>query len=91
MSVADANPLALDEPRPLFIHLGYGEFSQNIQFSVWGSRENYLELRNQIAQAIRRAFDEAGIEIPVPQRALRLPAGSVPVTIVPQSTGEPAS
>ncbi|MDO3377565.1 mechanosensitive ion channel family protein [Geoalkalibacter halelectricus] len=84
MEVADKNPLCLDEPKPLFIFNGFGDSSLNIQFSVWAKRENFLELRNSMQLSIKRAFDEAGIEIPFPHRTLY--AGSVtepfPVRVV---------
>ncbi|HSH70842.1 MAG TPA: mechanosensitive ion channel family protein, partial [Deferrisomatales bacterium] len=75
MAVADENPLCLMEPKPLFIFLGYGESSLDIQFSVWAKRENFLDLRNGIYEEIKLAFDAAGIEIPFPHRSLY--AGSV--------------
>lgn len=87
-AVADANPLCLEEPEPLFIFKGYGDSALEMQFSVWGKRENFLELRNGIQLEIKAAFDAAGIEIPFPHRTLY--AGAVtepfPVTVV----GHPA-
>lgn len=82
--VADRNPICLEEPAPLFIFLGFGDSSLNLQFSVWGKRENYLDLLNTIRMEIKAAFDAHGIEIPFPHRTLY--AGSVtdplPVQIV---------
>lgn len=84
LDVADKNPLCLEEPKPLFIFLGFGESSLNIQFSVWAAQENFLDLRNIIQEEIKQAFDRAGIEIPFPHRTLY--AGSVtdpfPVRVV---------
>ena len=69
-SVADRNPLCLEEPKPLYIFKGFGESSLDIQFSVWARRENFLELKNSIQEEIKDAFDEHGIEIPFPHRTL---------------------
>ncbi|MEQ8857997.1 MAG: mechanosensitive ion channel family protein [Pseudomonadales bacterium] len=84
LEVADHNRLCLDEPPPLFIFLGFGDSSLDIQFSVWAARENFLPLRNSITAEIKTAFDAAGIEIPFPHRSLY--AGEVtkpfPVTLV---------
>lgn len=84
MAVADANPLCLDEPKPLFMFLGFGNSSLDLQFSVWGMRANFLALRNSIQMEVKKAFDAAGIEIPFPHRSLY--AGSVtepfPVRVV---------
>lgn len=68
--VAGRNPICLDEPRPLFIYLGYGDSGLELQFSVWAKRENFLLLRNSIMEEIKTAFDENGIEIPFPHRTL---------------------
>ncbi len=68
--IAEANPLALEDPAPLVIFLGYGDSGINLQLSVWGLRENYLPLRNSIASDVKRVFDEEGVEIPFPHRML---------------------
>lgn len=68
--VADRNPTCLDEPKPLFIYLGYGDSGLELQLSVWAKRENFLLLRNSIMEEIKTAFDENGIEIPFPHRTL---------------------
>ena len=70
MNAAEANVHCLDEPAPLFIFTGFGDSSLDIQFSVWARRENFLTLRNTISADIKRAFDEAGIEIPFPHRTI---------------------
>jgi len=45
LEVADRNPLCLDEPAPLIIFQGFADSSMNLQFSVWATRESYLELK----------------------------------------------
>jgi len=69
-SVAEKNPLCLEEPKPLYIFQGFGESSLNIQFSVWAKRENFLELKNTIQEEIKTAFDKQDIEIPFPHRTI---------------------
>lgn len=75
MRIATHNPLCLDEPEPLFIFLGFGASSLDLQFSVWAARENFLQLMNSIQEEIKTSFDAAGIEIPFPH--LSLYTGSV--------------
>ncbi|MDW7712015.1 MAG: mechanosensitive ion channel family protein [Deferrisomatales bacterium] len=75
LTVAERNPLCLEEPKPLFLFLGFGDSSLDLQFSVWALRQNFLEIRNTIHAEIKAAFDAAGIEIPFPHRSLY--AGSV--------------
>lgn len=91
MAVADHNPLCLDEPRPLFIFTGFGESSLDIQFSAWAKRENYLDLRNSLQEEVKLAFDEAGIEIPFPHRALYAGEETRPFPVVVHTADPPAS
>ena len=70
MEVAAKNPLALREPRPVIIFQSFGESAVNLQFSVWTARDNYLDLRNGLAEDVREAFQREGIEIPYPHRAV---------------------
>ena len=68
--LAEKNPLSLEEPKPLFIFLGFGDSAINLQFSIWVKRENFLDLKNAIQEEIKAAFEQEGIEIPFPQRTL---------------------
>ncbi|MDR6984465.1 small-conductance mechanosensitive channel [Rheinheimera pacifica] len=79
LNVADNNPLCLDEPGPMFLFLGFGDSSLNIQFSVWAKRENFRDLRNSLQEEIKLAFDQAGIEIPFPQRTVYLAQQATPL------------
>jgi len=79
--VAAANPVCLDEPKPLFVFLGFGESSLDMQFSVWVKRENFLDLKNSIHEEIKEAFDAEGIEIPFPHRSLYTGAVTEPFPI----------
>lgn len=79
--VATQNILCLDEPAPLFILLGFGTSSVNIQFSVWAKRENFLALKNTMYQEVKKAFDERGIEIPYPHISLYKGEATQPIPI----------
>jgi len=70
LQLAEKNPLSLEEPKPLFIFLGFGDSAINLQFSIWVKRENFLDLKNSIQEEIKTAFEREGIEIPFPQRTL---------------------
>lgn len=70
LKVASDNPLCLEEPRPTVNMQGFGESSINLQFSVWTARKNYGDLRDDIQEQIKLAFDKAGIEFPFPTRTL---------------------
>lgn len=81
IKTADDYPLSLDQPRPLVIFQGFGDSSLNLQFSVWTTRENFLELRNTIPERVRKAFLEAGIEIPFPHRSLYAGSETAPFPV----------
>lgn len=89
MAVADANPLCLEEPKPLFILIGFGDSSVNIQFSVWAKRENFLELKNSIQIEIKQAFDREGIEIPFPHRTIYAGSATGPIPVTMFESGQP--
>lgn len=75
LDIASKNPLCLEEPAPLFIFLGFGSSSIDIQLSVWSQRENFLKMKNSMFENIKQAFDQEGIEIPFPHVSIY--AGSV--------------
>lgn len=73
--VASRSPPCLEEPAPLVVHSGYGESSVDLQFSVWATQENWLEMRTQILLAIKQAFDAEGVEFASPQMAVHMEGG----------------
>jgi len=79
--VADANPLVLANPNPLFIFKGYGDSALEFQFSVWTLRENYLQTMNSIKVEIKETFDANDIEIPFPHRTLYMGSVSEPFKV----------
>ena len=70
LEVADANPLVLEEPEPVFIYKGYGDSALELQFSIWSTQENFGALFRFFREEIKTAFDAHGIEIPFPHRSL---------------------
>lgn len=83
-AVADANPLCLVDPEPQVFFQGFGESSQDLQFSVWSKRDNFARMKINLAHEIKQAFDEAGVQIPFPQRDLQAGA-PLPVRLVEDS------
>jgi small-conductance mechanosensitive channel len=81
LEVASANPLVLEEPAPLFIVLGYGSSSIDLQFSAFSLTSNYLAVKNELLEHIKRAFDRHGIEIPFPHVSVYAGAGTEPLPI----------
>lgn len=80
-SVAEHNPMCLEEPKPLFIFLGFGDSSIDIQFSLWTKRENFIRFKTTIQMEIKSAFDRHGIEIPFPHRSLYTGSATEPFPV----------
>ena len=64
--LAEANPLALDDPEPLILFNDFGESALQFRFGLWFEKSNFLKLRNSILREIKERFDKEGIEIPFP-------------------------
>lgn len=82
LKIAEKNVICLEEPAPLFILTGFGASSVDIQFSVWSRRENFLALKNEMYQNIKKTFDEQGVEIPFPHISLYSGSASKPFKVV---------
>jgi small-conductance mechanosensitive channel len=81
LQVAKDFHLCLDEPAPLVIMQGFGDSSVDLQFSVWGVRQNFLDLRNGIQERVKEAFDREQIEIPFPHRTFYTGSATDPMPI----------
>jgi small-conductance mechanosensitive channel len=67
MNIAESNPMALQEPAPLVNFHMFNASSVDLLFLVWTTRENYIQLKNELNEAVKVRFDADGIEIPFPQ------------------------
>ena len=70
MEAANAHPLCLEEPAPIFIFQGFGDSAMNIQFQVWTITQNLLQVKNDLYVDIKNRFDRQGIEMPFPIRTV---------------------
>ena len=68
--LADENELCLDEPRPLFFILGFGDSAIQLRFSAWTATGHFFEFRTRFLGEVKQAFDAEGIEFPFPQQTL---------------------
>ncbi len=80
-AVANANPLSLEEPEPMMVFMGFGDSAINLRFSVWATKEKFLELKNTLQAEIKIAFEAADIEIPFPHRTLYVGSQTTPFPI----------
>ena len=71
--VARANPLVLEDPKPMVIFKAFGENSLEFELRVYISGiDNYIPVWHSINCAIDQEFRKAGIEIAFPQRDIHV-------------------
>lgn len=73
LETAQDNPSVLSSPKPQALFTGFGDSSLNFEVRAYLSDiDNMFVVRSEVLQEIDRAFREAGVEIPFPQRDLHL-------------------
>jgi small-conductance mechanosensitive channel len=73
LGVARAHKQVLLEPAPIALFLGFGESSLRFELRVWTDRfDLWLLTQSELAVAVYEALRAASIEIPFPQREVRL-------------------
>ncbi len=73
LGAARAHPHVLSEPAPVALFLGFGESALRFEMRVWTDRfDLWVQTQSELAVALYAALREAGIEIPYPQREVRL-------------------
>ena len=63
-------PFVLVVPEPEFRIEELGDSSVNIQVLVWHPRDDWSQAQPILLTTVKRALDDAGIEIPFPQRVI---------------------
>lgn len=66
--VLDADDRVLQDPAPQIAVSELGDSSVNIIVRPWTAKENYWALKFDITKRIKERYDEAGLNIPYPQR-----------------------
>ena len=73
MQLAVDHPLILEEPVADLFFVGFGESAQMLEFRVWTERVNFLKLKAELNEEIKRVFDQNQIEVPYPRRMMLSP------------------
>jgi small-conductance mechanosensitive channel len=71
VGVAQDHPDVMGDPEPAALFLGFGASSLDFELRAW-TRESFVQVSSDLRVAVNAALDEAGIEIPFPQRDLHL-------------------
>ncbi|PYN92150.1 MAG: hypothetical protein DMD89_28650 [Candidatus Rokuibacteriota bacterium] len=76
LEVARAHPLVLADPAPAAFFLGFGESALRFEVRTWTDRfDLWAQTQSELAVALYAALGEAGFEIPLPQRDVRVRDG----------------
>ena len=76
--IVDGHGQVLKEPAPLIKLHQLADSSVNYAVRVWARQEDYWDVYWDITRAVKLRFDEAGIEIPYPQREVHVNAPADP-------------
>ena len=80
--VAKANPMVLENPRPIVLFRSFGDSSLEFELRVYvAGIENYLPVWHDINCAIDDAFRKAGIEIAFPQQDIHIRSAKANIPI----------
>jgi potassium-dependent mechanosensitive channel len=73
LSVARGHKEVLTEPAPVALFMGFGDSALRFELRVWTDRfDLWLLTQSQLSVAVYDALRTSGIEIPFPQREVRL-------------------
>jgi small-conductance mechanosensitive channel len=74
VEAATAQPRVLDDPAPSSFITGFGADGIDLQIGFWirDPEAGSLPIRSDIARRVLKRFQEEGIEIPFPQRDVRI-------------------
>jgi len=77
VELGSGHPRALADPAPRAFLLGFGDSAINLRLNVWigDPQDGTLGVKSDINLAVWRRFRELGIEIPFPQREVRVVGG----------------
>jgi small-conductance mechanosensitive channel len=75
LRVARAHSLVRSQPEPMALFMGFGDSALQFELRVWAQFDRWLQVRSELSVDLYAALGEAGIEIPFPQREVRLRQG----------------
>ena len=65
--VVEADPRVLKEPAPQIAVSELADSSVNFVVRPWVKKEDYWAVKFELTEAVKKAFDDKGVEIPFPQ------------------------
>lgn len=81
--VALNHPLVIEQPAPVAFFMGFGDSALSFELRCWTATfDKWVATRSDLLVQINKVLAEAGIEIPFPQRDLRVVGAPLPVRVV---------
>jgi small-conductance mechanosensitive channel len=80
IEIAGTHGEVLREPALAAVFQGFGESSLNFLLLFWADQDKHFRLRSDICVRISAALRQAGIDIPLPQREIRVRSVPSPPT-----------
>ena len=72
LEIAGSHASVLRDPEPFAVFMGFGDSSLDFLLMFWAEQDTHFRLRSEVAIRISAALREAGIDIPFPQRDIRV-------------------
>ena len=73
LDAANKHESVLTEPAPMAYFIAFGDSALNFELHFWVMQDsNWYRVRSEIAMEVMKRLEEAGIEIPFPQRDLHI-------------------
>jgi len=73
LDAATKHEYVLTKPEPVVLFKAFGDSSLDFELQFWVMQENNgVKIKSEVALAVMQLLDDAGIEIPFPQRDLRV-------------------
>ncbi len=73
LAVLANEPMVLQNPAPTVTMSGHGDHAVMLNAGFWVNSKDYFAVSGRIYESAKRAFDDAGIEIPYPQLCVHQP------------------
>lgn len=80
-TIAKQLPYCLDEPEPLFLLTDLDERGVGVLFGAWFAKEDFIEVKNGLTEAVVHRFRDAGIEIAYPRAVLSVDESSAALPV----------
>lgn len=72
IGLAEAHPNVLDDPKPTVIVTALADSSVDLVLRVWTNNDDWFMTQADLLEQVKYAFDEAGIDIPFPNRTVQI-------------------